>query len=81
MKNEDELLNQIVTITMHIREKFPELSKYLTEMPITIPSVKRPKMGSRELQDYIDSLEELLLKYAPNHDIDFKKEGKKSLGT
>ncbi len=72
MKNENELTTQIIEITMHIREEHPELSKYLTEMPVTIPDVKNPEINSKELQDYIDSLEELFNKYAPNHNIDFK---------
>lgn len=74
MKNEDELTSRILRITMLIREKYPELSKYLVEMPVTIPDIKKPEINSKELQDYVDSLEELLKKYAPNHDINLKKQ-------
>jgi hypothetical protein len=42
-------------------------------MPVTIPDIKKPEINSKELQDYIDSLAELLKKYVPSHDINLKK--------
>ena len=37
MKTEKELNADILKKTLMIQEKFPELSKYIEEMPITIP--------------------------------------------
>jgi hypothetical protein len=67
MKTLSELNADILNITMTIREKYPELSKYLGEMPVTIPKEINPKINSRILQEYCNSLKMLLKKYAPNH--------------
>lgn len=67
MKTEAELNENILKITMTIRNEFPELIKYLNEMKVTIPDVETPEISKKILQDYYDSLENLLRKYAPNH--------------
>ena len=67
MKTEAELNKNILKITMTIRNEFPELIKYLNEMPVTIPSDESPEINKKALQDYYDSLLDLLRKYAPNH--------------
>ncbi|MEO8234136.1 MAG: hypothetical protein ABI549_01875 [Flavobacterium sp.] len=67
MKTEAELNDNILKITMTIRNEFPELIKYLNEMQVTIPNVSAPEINSKILQDYYESLENLLRKYAPNH--------------
>ena len=67
MKTESDLYTAILAITMKIKEQFPELSKYVLEMPVTIPSVENPEMNLKTLQDYYDSLEILLKDYIENH--------------
>jgi len=67
MKREEELNKKIVKMTMAIRNEFPELMKFIGEMPETIPDKKNPEINIKILQDYYDSLEDLLRKYAPNH--------------
>ena len=67
MKTEAELNENIVKMTMTIRNEFPELMKFLGEMPQTIPDKKNPEINIKILQDYYDSLEDLLRKCAPNH--------------
>lgn len=69
MKTEKELNENISKITMSIRNKFPELIKFLNEMPETIPDVEHPEINTKILQDYFNSLENLLMKYAPNHSL------------
>ena len=69
MKTEKELNADILAITMIIHEKFPELSKYLVEMPATIPNVSSPKITTKTLQDYYDSLKILLKDYDINHSL------------
>ena len=54
-------------MTMTIRNEFPELMKFLGEMPQTIPDKENPEITRKILEDYYDSLEDLLRKYAPNH--------------
>jgi hypothetical protein len=67
MKTEAILNENILKLTMIIRNEFPELMKFLNEMPITIPNEKFPEINIKILQEYYDSLEVLLRKYAPNH--------------
>lgn len=67
MKTEAELNKNIVKITMTIRNEFPELMKFLSEMPETIPNSNNPEINIKILQEYYNSLEDLLRKYAPNH--------------
>jgi hypothetical protein len=67
MKTEHELNADILKITMKIKENYPELSKYITEMPVTIPNEVSPEINSKTLSIYYDSLLELMRKYAQNH--------------
>lgn len=67
MKTEKELNAQILMITMKIRENYPELSKYLEEMPVTIPDEKNPEITTKNLTAYYDSLNSLLNKYILEH--------------
>jgi hypothetical protein len=70
MKTEKELNEKILKITLLMKTEYPELSKYLLEMPETIPDVKNPEMNTKVLKEYLNSLKEILDKYAPNHNID-----------
>ncbi len=67
MQTEKELNEAILKITMKIQEKFPELSKYIEEMPVTIPDTEDPEINIKHLKNYYDSLEALLKKYDTNH--------------
>lgn len=69
MKTEKELNSDILRITMAIRDNFPELSKYLNEMPVTIPVSNNPEINRQNLQDYFNSLDALFRKYVINHNI------------
>lgn len=67
MKTEKELNSDILEITMNIKSNYPELTKYLKEMPETIPDVSDPEINIQILQEYYDSLNDILEKYAENH--------------
>ncbi len=67
MKNEMELNSDILSITLLIQEQFPELSKYITEMPVTIPDINSPDINLKMLNDYYDSLCVLFNEYAARH--------------
>ena len=66
MKTEAQLNDDILKITLMIREKYPELSKYVSEMPITIPDVESPEINAKILTDYYDSLKAIVENYAQN---------------
>lgn len=63
MKTIEDWNSKILTITLKIKDQYPELSKYLEEMPITIPDKKYPIITSKILQDYYNSLTSLLDNY------------------
>ncbi len=63
MKTIEEWNEKILNITLKIKVQYPELSKYLEEMPITIPDKKYPIITSKILQDYYHSLTSLLDNY------------------
>jgi hypothetical protein len=67
MQTEKELNEDILKLTLTIQERFPELSKYITEMPVTIPDEKNPQINLTTLKDYYDSLEAVLKEYASTH--------------
>jgi hypothetical protein len=67
MPTEKELNDAILKITMAIQADYPELSKYLSEMPITIPSNPNPDIKVKNLSDYYESLQQLVSKYAETH--------------
>jgi len=66
MKTVKELDADILKITMEIKEKYPELSNYILEMPVTIPNVENPEMNHKVLHDYYDSLDILVKDYIQN---------------
>ena len=71
-ETENELNEDILKITMAIKKRFPELLKYLNEMPVTISNSAHPEINIKVLTDYYDSLDALLRDYALSH----KKERK-----
>jgi hypothetical protein len=67
MKSEEAMNREINAITVEIRNKFPELSKYLNEMAVTIPDDNHPHITLQKLKAYHDSLVDLLKHYAETH--------------
>lgn len=67
METEKDLNSKILKITMTIKEQYPELSKYLEEMPVTIPDEKNPEITLKNLKAYYDSLNSVLDKYILEH--------------
>lgn len=66
MENIGEINAKILKITMTIQEKYPELSKFLTEMPVTMPDNEHPEITRKNLKAYYVSLQTLLNKYIDN---------------
>jgi quercetin dioxygenase-like cupin family protein len=67
MKTEKELNEKIIALTMQIRERYPELSKFLNEMPITIPNESSPEINIKILEEYNESVSNMLKKYELPH--------------
>jgi hypothetical protein len=60
---EKDLNSKILKITMRINDHYPELSKYLEEIPVTVPSENDPEITLNQLKTYYESLNSLLNKY------------------
>ena len=60
---ERELNNKIMKQIMMIRENYHELTKYLSEMPITIPCEETPEVREKQLREYLESLNQLVDNY------------------
>ena len=60
---EKELNSKILKLTLKINDQYPELSKYLEEMPVTVPVDNKPEITLKNLSAYYESLNVLLNKY------------------
>jgi len=67
MKTKTELNRDILQVTMQIEKMFPELSKYIEEMPVTILSNDTYETSIKNLEDYYNSLNTLLKSYSISH--------------
>ena len=63
MKLETELNFKISAITTEIEQNHPELSKFLNEMPTTIPNDSSSKTDVKILNEYYESLKNILGEY------------------
>ena len=63
MKTVNELNKAILDITMKIYNEYPELAKYLSELPVTIPDISKPEINIKILQDYHETLSNIVKKY------------------
>ncbi|MFY7964708.1 MAG: hypothetical protein ACOVO1_07410 [Chitinophagaceae bacterium] len=67
MQNNQDVNDSIIKTTTEIGDKFPELSKFIDEMPLLIPDESSPEINSEVLEDYQLSLKSLLTKYSASH--------------
>jgi len=63
MRTEKEILQDILDITMEISNKFPELTKFIKEMPLSTPDKDDFEINNKDLEEYYNSLRELLTNY------------------
>ena len=63
VQTENNLNADILKSIMMIHEKFPELSKYLEEMTVTIPDINKPEISTKILSEYNSSLDALLIRF------------------
>ena len=62
MKTIELLLAELLDLTKEIETNYPELYGYLDENPITIPNMVNPKIEANELENYLETLRDLLEK-------------------
>ena len=66
-KEHDDLLRdlnlKIMRVTQEIRDHYPELNKFLEEMPLTIPDELNMEIILQNLKSYYDSLNSVLNNY------------------
>lgn len=66
MKTTDEWDKEIIKITAEINQKYPELAKYLSEMPEQLLPKEDNAVTIKSLEIYHNSLVELLTQYSNN---------------
>ena len=67
MKSLQDIQTQITKLTTNIGENYPELYVTLDENPITIPSTNHPDINLSIMEDYLESLKQILKQYIKNH--------------
>lgn len=67
IETEKKLNSKILEITMQIKDHYPELSKYIEEMEVTIPNENNPEITLHNLRTYCDSLASMFNKYKLEH--------------
>lgn len=65
MKTKIELEQKIISITAKIHEEFPELAKHIIEIPIN--DSEEDGINITNLEDYYQSLNEIVNNYANTH--------------
>ena len=60
---ERDLNLKIMQLTQEIKDHYPELIKFLDEMPVTIPDEKDVEITLKSLKSYSDSLNTILNDY------------------
>jgi len=67
MQQQNDFNEKIFLTTLKIQEEFPELIKYMNEIPRNFQSNTKKGVSHKSLKDYLDSLNNLLETYAKEH--------------
>ena len=67
MKDLHNTLKEITQLTTNIETNYPELYRSLDENPMTMPVSKHPHMDKEIMQEYLDSLKQLLKHHLETH--------------
>ena len=79
MKTAAELEKDIVNITMKMQKEFPELSKYIKEMPSDFSGKGDDEINIKSLKEYHNSLVGMFEKYSKTHEPKKPKVGSESV--
>ncbi|MRH99188.1 hypothetical protein GH721_01465 [Kriegella sp. EG-1] len=63
MKSLHKILNEITQLTTDIETNYPELYRSLNENPMTLPVSPHPQIDKNVMQEYLESLKQLLEHY------------------
>ena len=67
MKTREELEKEILSITLKIHKEFPELIKYIAEMPEGISNKNTDNIDIKYFKEYLNALEKVVFEYAKTH--------------
>ena len=67
MKTLQDIQTQIIKLTTNIETNYPELYTMLDENPITIPSTNHPDINISLMEEYLESLKQLLKHHLETH--------------
>lgn len=67
METKKELTDKILQLTILIQERYPELSKYLSEVQDTLPVLEHPEVDTEALAKYYQTIDEMLKDYLLEH--------------
>jgi len=71
MKKLHKILNEITQVTTNIETNYPELYRLLDENPMTLPVLQHPHMDKIVMQQYLESLKDLLEHHIETHKRNF----------
>ena len=67
MEDLRKVVVEIEKLTTNIETNYPELYRSLDENPLTIPSEQHPHINKEAMQEYLESLNQLLKHYLESH--------------
>lgn len=67
MKDIQKIVTEIAQLTKTIETNYPEIYKFLDEIPMTIPSENHPNIDEIVLQEYLESLKQFLKHHIETH--------------
>ena len=67
MKDLRKIVGEIERLTTNIETNYPELYRSLDENPLTIPTKQNPHIDKEVMQDYLESLKQLLKHHLETH--------------
>ena len=67
MKDLSKVVVEIEKLTTNIETNYPELYRSLDENPLTIPTKQNPHIDKEVMQEYLESLKQLLKHHLETH--------------
>lgn len=67
MNSLKKILTEITQLTSNIETNYPELYRTLDENPLTIPTTEHPNIDKQIMEEYLESLKQLLMHHLETH--------------
>ena len=58
---------EVTQLTTNIETNYPELYRFLDENPLTIPAVNHPHIDKQIMEEYLNSLKQLIKHHLETH--------------